>query len=174
MNTPNNKRRQRSREAIEAAFIELLQTQELTRITVSDICKATSLNRSTFYANYQDVYDLADTIRDRLFQEVNALYENDIVNQFHSGNYLRLFCHIRDNQALYLTYFKLGYDHTQQLNLSCLNHENRIFPAESMDYHIAFFKAGFNAIVKKWLESGCKESPEHMGEILRSEYAGRS
>ncbi|MBQ6836792.1 MAG: TetR family transcriptional regulator C-terminal domain-containing protein, partial [Clostridia bacterium] len=39
-----------------------------------------------------------------------------------------------------------------------------------IDYHIEFFQAGFNAIVKKWLESGCKESPEEMENILKSEY----
>ena len=39
MNTPNNKRRRQSVEKIEKAFVELLQTRELSQITVSDLCR---------------------------------------------------------------------------------------------------------------------------------------
>ena len=39
-----------------------------------------------------------------------------------------------------------------------------------IDYHIEFFKAGFTAILKKWLNNNCEESPEEILEILISEY----
>ena len=67
MNTKNNRRRRESIERIERAFIELLQHKELNDISVSEICKICGLNRSTFYANFVDLYDLADKmcIRDR-------------------------------------------------------------------------------------------------------------
>ena len=109
MNTKNNKRRRESKEKIERAFIELLQTKEISEITVSDICKLCDLNRSTFYANYLDIYDLADKIRERLEEEVNRLYEAERIQKFNSNNYLKLFYHIRNNQLFYRTYFKLGY-----------------------------------------------------------------
>ena len=57
MNVKNNKRRRQSQEKIEKAFIELLQTRELNDITVSDLIKQTGLNRSTFYANYIDIFE---------------------------------------------------------------------------------------------------------------------
>lgn len=44
----------------------------------------------------------------------------------------------------------------------------------NLDYHIAFFKAGINAILKKWLFNGCIESPEELAEVLNSEYKGKS
>ncbi len=173
MNVKNNKRRQQSREKIEKVFIELLQNKKITQITVSDICKRTELNRSTFYANYTDIYELADTIREKLEQEVAKLYENDIANKYNSNDYLRLFRHIKDNQLFYKTYFKLGYDEKHKINLHDLNDANRFFGDKYIEYHITFFKAGFNAMVKKWLEGGCKETPEQMEEILKSEYQGR-
>ena len=73
MNTKNNKRRQASQEKIEKAFLELLQTKELSAITVSEIIKKTKLNRSTFYANYADLYALADAIREKLEPDVAQL-----------------------------------------------------------------------------------------------------
>ena len=63
MNTPNNRRKKESIERIEKVFISLLQTNELNEISVSDICKLAGLNRTTFYANYTDIYGLADSIR---------------------------------------------------------------------------------------------------------------
>ncbi|MBP3692176.1 MAG: TetR/AcrR family transcriptional regulator, partial [Clostridia bacterium] len=77
MNTKNNKRRRQSQEKIEKAFIELLQTKELKEITVSDICKITGLNRSTFYANYLDVYDLADKLREKLEKDFSEQFIGD-------------------------------------------------------------------------------------------------
>ena len=66
MNTKNNKRKRESMQKIEQVLIEFLQSKELSQVTVSDICKKANLNRSTFYANYVDIYELADTIRDKL------------------------------------------------------------------------------------------------------------
>ena len=66
MNTKNNKRRRESVAKIEHVFVSLLQTKELSQITVSDICKKAGLNRTTFYANYLDIYDLADKIKEHL------------------------------------------------------------------------------------------------------------
>ncbi len=173
MNTKNNKRRQASREKIEKAFIGLLQTRELNQITVSDICKLTGLNRSTFYANYADIYELADTFRAQLEMQVRELYDNDVVNRV-GQDYLRLFTHIRENQLFYWTYFKLGYDTMQPFNLGDLLPEQQIFPAEHMAYHIEFHKAGINAIIKKWLQTGCQDSPQTMVRIIESEYHGRN
>ena len=44
---------------------------------VTDICKKANLNRSTFYANYLDVYDLADKIKEKLESDVAELYQDE-------------------------------------------------------------------------------------------------
>lgn len=66
MNTHNNKRKKESIAQIEKVFINLIQNKELNEISVSEICKLAGLNRTTFYANYPDIYGLADSIRDKL------------------------------------------------------------------------------------------------------------
>ena len=89
MNTPNNKRKKASMERIEKVFIELLQTKELNEISVSEICKRAGLNRTTFYANYADIYGLADAIRDKLENEVSELYKEEVAQGFNSNDYLK-------------------------------------------------------------------------------------
>lgn len=174
MNTKNNRRRRDSIQRIEKAFISLLQTRELNEITVSELCKLSGLNRSTFYANYVDIYDLADKIRAHLEEEVGRLYAEEAEQKFNSNDFLKLFRHIRDNQLFYLTYFKLGYDSRHQVFLYDTSLSRQYFDDRYIDYHIAFFKSGFNALVKMWLAGGCRETPEEMNEIIQSEYRGRA
>ena len=169
MNTYNNKRRQETAKRIEEAILEQLQTRELSKIKVSDICKAAQINRSTFYANFLDVYDLADKIYIRLEGEVLRLLENQVWDQ----DFLRLFDHIQEHQNLYRFYFKLGYDNRCELKLYDFCMQEYDVSMQFVDYHIAFFKNGFNAILKLWLDGGCRETPQQMKDILTREYRGR-
>ncbi len=174
MNTKNNKRRQKTRETIERVFIEALQTKEIAQITVAAICAAAKINRSTFYANYADVYALADAVRERLEGEVAALYVDSDAGKYYVDNWVRLFTHMKENPLFYLTYFKLGYDQEHFVDLQTLHAAYPVFPQQDMEYHIAFFRAGFNAMVKKWLLGGCRETPQQLASILASEYTART
>ncbi len=173
MNTKNNKRRQKTRDTIERVFIEALQKKEIAQISVAAICAATGINRSTFYAHYADVYALADAVRVRLESEVEALYAQDGGGMYYADDWVRLFEHMRDNRLFYMTYFKLGYDQAHTVDWSSIHAAYPVFPQQDMEYHIEFFRAGFNALVKRWLQSGCRETPQRLSEILKSEYAGR-
>lgn len=173
MNTPNNKRKKESMERIEKVFIELLQTKALSEISVSNICKRACLNRTTFYANYTDIYGLADTIRDKLEREVSDLYREEVAHGFNSNDYLKLFRHIKDNQIFYQTYFKLGYDNNYKIIAYDTDLAQEHFQNKFIEYHMEFFKAGITQLIKLWLQNDCKESPEDLYEIIKSEYQGR-
>lgn len=173
MNTPNNKRRRESVERLEKVFLELLQTRELDEIRVSELCKRAGLNRTTFYANYTDVYGLADSIRDKLEGNLTELYRDEITEGFNSNDYLRLFRHIQENQIFYQTYFKLGYDNNYKIVSYDVDQAREHFGNRFVEYHMEFFRAGLTRIIKLWLSGGCKETPEEMYEIVRSEYRGR-
>ena len=60
MNVKNNKRHQETIENIEKAFVLLLKDNELKEISVTELCKTAGINRSTFYAKYEDVSVLAN------------------------------------------------------------------------------------------------------------------
>jgi len=173
MNISNNKKRKKSQEKIEKAFIELIQKREINEISVVEIIKLAQINRSTFYANYLDIYDLANKIRDKLEAEVNFLYQDEIVNCYNSNDYLKIFKHIKENQLFYKTYFKLNYDKSYNVKQYDTSQAKEYFDDKFIDYHITFFKNGFNAIIKKWLDNGCLETPEEMESIIVSEYKGR-
>lgn len=173
MNIANNKRRRASRERIERAFMELLQHDDLRHITVLQVCQHASVNRSTFYANYDDIYALADTILDDLEANLSIIYHDEIEQGFNSNDFLKLFRHIYDNQILYRTYFHLGGDARYQMVRYDKRLAERYFDDRFIDYHAEFFRSGLTAILKKWLDDGCQETPEEIDEILHAEYQGR-
>lgn len=173
MNVKNNSRRRETIRRIEETFMEMLQTKELDEIKISEICKHCGINRTTFYSSYTDIHDLANKIRLKMENEVSLLYAEENNEHFNSNDYLRLFQHIKDNQPFFRTYFKLGYDKQYFVLKYDYNQAERYFNNQYIDYHIEFFRCGFNAVVKKWLANDCQESPEVMAEIIRSEYQGR-
>ena len=172
MNVKNNKRRRASQEKIERAFIELLQSREIKDITVSDLIKMTELNRSTFYTNYTDIFDLADKTREKLETDFSNLFANYDYFTERTGA-LKMFTHIKENQIFYKTYFKLCYDEKHLISIYDTQRAEKEHIDSNIKYHIEFFRNGLNAIIRLWLLGGCQESPEEMAEVLKSEYRGR-
>ena len=168
MNVKNNKRKRDSIDKIEKSFINMLQKKEINQISVTDICKDTGLNRSTFYANYIDIYDLADKMREKLEKDFESHFSENTARDA-----ITMFSHIYENQIFYKTYFKLGYDEKHQPYIYDTTRAEKDFKGKHIKYHIEFFKNGLNSIIKMWLNDGCKETPEEMAEILESEYRGR-
>lgn len=174
MNTLNNRRKKESRTKIENVFVEFIQTKEINEISITDICKKAHLNRSTFYANYLDIYDLADKIKERLEMEIDYLYQEEKENNYNSNDFLKLFKNIKENQIFYRTYFKLNMDKNTKISQYDYHLSKMIYDDKYIDYHIEFFMAGFNAIIKKWLFNGCKETPEEINQIIISEYKDKN
>lgn len=175
MNTVNNKRRKDSVEKIENVFLELIQTKEIEQISISDICKKAGLNRTTFYSNYIDIYDLIDKIRIKMIDNFLGVYSKEHLEKKHSYDFSKLFKHIMENQSFYRAYFKLGFDLLDDNFLLDKEEFMKWYGTDNMvDYHVAFFKAGITAIIKKWLDNGCMESPEEINEVLKAEYKNKN
>ena len=161
-----------TKQKLQDAFWDIHQDKTIEKITVREISERAGVNRSTFYANFLDVYDLADKVRETLETEFGKLFADyDYFNERTGA--LKMFTHIKENQIFYKTYFKLCYDDKHLVSI----YDTRLAEQEHIDsnikYHIEFFRNGLNAIIKLWLAGGCRETPEEMAEVLKAEYRGR-
>ncbi|MEV0383201.1 TetR/AcrR family transcriptional regulator [Nonomuraea sp. NPDC050643] len=60
-NTPPGDRRvRRTHTALARALLQLVEEQDLSRITVADVAERAEVSRSTFYDHYRDVHELAE------------------------------------------------------------------------------------------------------------------
>lgn len=60
----------KTKRAIRSAFCELIKEKPLEKITVREIAERAEINKTTFYAHYETVYDLVDQLEQEAVAEV--------------------------------------------------------------------------------------------------------
>ena len=61
---------EKTERAIKQAFMELRREKPVEKIRVKELCDRACINKSTFYAHYQDIYALANAMEDEMVQAV--------------------------------------------------------------------------------------------------------
>lgn len=144
MNVANNKRRQDTLQKIEDVFVTLLQEKSLHEVEVSELCKLAQIDRSTFYAHYEDVSALANTFSEKT--------EEFVLAQPHGEeDYSWIFACIKEHPQRFTAYFKLGIREVKA------------------DYKTLFLRSAVHGVAKLWFENGCIESAEKMGNLIMRE-----
>ena len=97
-------------------LIELMKTKTFEEIKVSDICTKALINRSTFYAHYEDKYEL-------LLEFINSLKE-EFINELSKNK------NILNTREYYLEMIRLFLDHIENkkdiYNAIMINNRNSI------------------------------------------------
>lgn len=70
-----DRRIQKTRQAIDQAFWDLMQEKDFSSISISNICEHANINRATFYHHYSDKYDWFDNRINNLMVEIKEISE---------------------------------------------------------------------------------------------------
>ncbi len=177
MNMKNNQRYQDSEKRMQDALMKLMENQELKDVTVMDICKEAHINRTTFYAHYEDIYDLMARverlIRQDLYEEFQARGVG-MWNVFHHDFLIHFLRHIEKNKNFYRiclrhrVKFPLeeGFEQLWETVVKPHCHQHGVTDEQAMLYYLTFYQAGFTSLLRKWVEDGCLETPEELCPIL--------
>ena len=92
--TKEDPRITRTRALLITALGELMREKNFEAITVSEIAQRATLNRVTFYAHFQDKYDLLEAAtRDMIRQQIDAaLSQRNPFSEAKLGSLLRMVC----------------------------------------------------------------------------------
>lgn len=113
-------RTKRTKKALKKAIIELMTTETIEKISVTDLCKVAEINRVTFYSHYNDKYELLHELL--LDISKNIEHENKIYYQLHkTGDPLRDFTNTISHSV-----YKVCFEN-KQLIKSLGRHENIVF-----------------------------------------------
>ena len=66
----DNRSTRRTRSAIREALAEMLAVKPLGKITVQELIDRANICRTTFYAHYEDIYDLLSEVEDDILSEI--------------------------------------------------------------------------------------------------------
>lgn len=179
MNTPNNIRFRKIETRMEAAMLELMKDTEFEKITVKKICEKADVNRSTFYAHFIDIYDMLEKMESHLHQElidslpVYSIPENMMFSEQLTIIFLQ---HIRKHKYFYRIALKTrkdfplkqGYEPMWNQVIKPRCEKAGISSEEEMMYYFVYFQAGFTMLLKRWVETDCKENESELSNLLQN------
>ena len=58
---------------LKEALLKLLHTRQLNKITITDLCRESGINRATFYRHYEEPKDILNEIRYSIFEDIKNL-----------------------------------------------------------------------------------------------------
>jgi AcrR family transcriptional regulator len=173
MSDKNDRRSQRTRQALSEALVQLIQEKDYSAITVNDIIERANVGRSTFYAHYQDkdalLLDQMDRVIEVLSQSSPASHE---FPYFPSLGFLQ---HVGgDHYELYKTLvWGPGMDLiVKHLQKSLSQKVEQGLRDSGTDYEVplpilaSFTTGSFLNLLKWWLENKRVHSPEQMDDYF--------
>lgn len=163
------------------ATLELIESKEYEKISISSICNQAQISRSTFYCHFQNITEIIDVINSGLVQ--SFLSESNIndfpsfnSNSFSGDPYLIL---DRADLLKFLTFIKkhvrlyaiiIRHRDILRLGLPETDIKQKIFiPSmsnlqsvsdEAKDYVFDFYVSGIREVLKKWILKGCIDDTE--------------
>ncbi len=177
MNKANNQRTQETNRHIIEAVYRLMQEgrKPLSRITIAEVCARAGIHRSTFYAHYQDIFDVVEQVEATMSKRLAESF----LEQLEQGAdaracFVSLFGFIAENREFYKLYLnethKAGVigvaTEMFQERMEKANFWERGEGEDEQRYALAFFLYGITAMIRRWLDRDCAPSPEAMYEIM--------
>lgn len=156
-----DRRIQKTEQSIKNSFLFLLQTNDIHKITVSEICAGANINRCTFYSHYKDVQDLYEHMKNEFaadFLDSFGLYHLNMDSKELTD---RLFLCIKQHQQLFLLMassdhhtdlFCLIPDSIKEQTLALWMAKSSLSHEEA-DMLFTYIVAGAGTILQKWVQS---------------------
>ena len=171
-----SRKTQYTRRALADGLIELMKTKPFDRITVKELCDYADVNRTTFYAHYEDIYALlrsieVDTLawmnqcmedvsgkegREAIVRSLERYFEALIEN----SKYLQVLMSEQGN----LAFQKKIYASTCQI--FGVPSPQRFAPPLEDNMRFIFVIHGGIGITQQWLKNGLRETPRELAEMI--------
>lgn len=166
-----DRRVRKTKRALREGLAELLTEKSIQKITVKELTDKVDIHRSTFYANFTDIYELYNHIEDAVIHEISDIFsENKTVD---SNNFFKiLFKYISENRQvcrMFLgknvspTFYSRLTDLFKEAYLICWRNECGITgEAKELEYYADFYLSGSLSVVGKWANGDFEYSAEQL------------
>ena len=168
MNKKTDLRIVKTKKVLFDTLLKLMRQKNFDKIKISDICDEALINRSTFYAHYEDKYELLDDfIEDLKISLLKDLEDN--VNNVTTKEYIMkllsiLIDHIDEKRDIYsaiLVDFLI--DVIERESLERLKNNNDIMKSElPLDILVKFYAGGLINVCMSWLTRKEKYNKEEL------------
>ena len=174
MNT-EDRRVRKTRRALQDALSELIGEKELHSITINELTERADIHRATFYAHYNDIYDLYRRMEDSILSDIASIVH---INPAHSYESLfrTMIDYFRDNAGFCRMMFGKHANAAFRDRVSVLLEEKYMeiclygrryeTVTEERRFQAKYHIQGFIALVGRWVESGFDYPTDEIGNII--------
>lgn len=171
--TKNNRRAQATKQQLQAALLQLLQTKPLAHITVTEICQVADVNRGTFYSHYRDPADLFAVIETDLVAKVTALIDQQDASP--AAWLTQILTLLKQNEtATAIIISELTESPVLQALLlpikaaSLKDYATRFNEHDPavLAYYFEFFLSGAVRVITRWLQTGAQQTPAQIAQVI--------
>lgn len=170
----NDKRAQASTELICAGLLACIQEKPFARITITDVQRASTVSRSTFYRNFDCLEDVLALLCDRGFQAVFTEY-NALPPERRGSLAKAVFQYWFHSSAVLEALVQI---HRMDILFDSLRRSSGLIEAlqpladdpAQFDYFVSIITSTMVGILTVWVEHGKTETEEQMVQKLTSAF----
>lgn len=177
MNTKNNQRTRLSKMLFKNALTDLLKEKgSINKVSVRELCDRAELNRSTFYAHYQEPNDLLIEIETELLDATEEhLKKIGAENEIGAHKYILSFLqYIRQNDKPFRALLIDSTDpefrsrFMQQSIIQFVENLRIVLPKELEQYIFSYILNGSTGIIIQWIRSDYAADENEIVNLLFS------
>lgn len=176
MNKKLDRRKKYTRMVLKDSLIALLRVKPLTKITVKEICEKADVNRSTFYAHYQDHFDLLEKIEEEVISNIEKAFdEYDVLKDDESLELIEILLkYAADNFDLFYTLLIINRDDSFEKKVMKLARKywmknwEKMKDTDSMlyEYGGTFVISGSIYVIKQWMINHMDRTPREIARLI--------
>jgi len=179
----NDLRVRYTQQVLKENLILLLGRKPIEKITVKELCEASSVNRTTFYAHYLDIFDLMSRMKEEMKAEIlrhmeSFFFSDSGRKQDAFAAFLRF---LRKNSLLYLILIhepgsrglmQQMWQTTIEMYLHGKNQKESSPPPQKTyvlrekEFFLVYHVYGITAVIEAWLGKGALISEEELTDLI--------
>lgn len=178
MATQENRRSKLTRRVFRESLTELMLEKGMQKISVNEICKRADMNRSTFYAHYEDQFDLLREIEDEFLVALRKTVTESNLQNF-TQKFEKYLDHIYQNGSLFTLLMREAPDFRDRIireafSLYEMRKESGVIASEDPRFaqKLYFVSGGSLLMLEKWIEENGEITTSEMAAMIYSFWDG--
>ena len=171
------------------ALKSLLKKKQFNLITVKELCEEAEVNRSTFYAHYENTYELLlemhQSVMSEFYEQFNG--ERNINGDISSGYFitdkylLPYLDFVKKNRHIFIAYTtdianiaNKAYTELLSTVFRPAFERRGITDEVTILYCTKFYLQGITTIALEWIKRDCSDNPQKICDIIKTCLSGTS
>lgn len=177
METKENQRITLTKRLLKESLIRLMETKNLQKISVSELCKNAGINRATFYNHYAMPSDILKEIGNEIADEIQAIFkERNLHHRATLQERVELACdYLQKNKETAKLLF-LNNTPESEFAVKLIRGQSEwetvcdgldsMYGKDGKDLLLTFLIHGVYCMITKWLLEDSRRTPKEMGKLI--------